>query len=187
MTAIAHAAYEEAGHRARGAVLRRGLRPVHRAGAGLVRGHRAVRARARPSSCCASGDTDARWPDTGEPQRWAGLLRRGRSRPRRSRRSASSPGSCAVRPTAARSRAPARVSRSTRACSVTARPSSRPADTDRPECLDSRTPAGRDAGHEIGPEPEPDGTARFQAHRGRRTTALSSLGVEPQGPLRALI
>ena len=102
---------------------RRGLRPVHRPRARLVREHRPVRAgrgrgaaerRATPTSAAASRSTRAAaWPASARP-----------SPPRPSPRSASSPGSCGARPTAARSRAPRSASPSTRACSATARPSS---------------------------------------------------------------
>ena len=64
-----------------------------------------------------------RRPDPGERERRPRLLRRGRARPRRSPRSASSPGSCAARPANARSRAPRPASPRTRASSATARPS----------------------------------------------------------------
>ena len=95
---ILDAAYEEAGIGPEDLEPGRGLRPVHRARARLVRAHRPVRRRARPSSCCAA----ARRPSAAASRstRPAGWPASARPSPRRpSPRSASSPGSCRARPT----------------------------------------------------------------------------------------
>ena len=93
-----HAAYEEAGPRSRGRRPGRGLRPVVRARARLVREHRpvrrgrgraaAARRRHRRSAAASRSTRAAAWPASARP-----------SRPRPSPRCASSPGSSAARPT----------------------------------------------------------------------------------------
>ena len=98
------AAYEEAGHRSRRRRRRRGLRPVDRARARLVRGPRALQARARPSSCCATATPRSAAGSRSTPPAVSRASAR-RCRRRRSPRCASSPGSCAARPAAVRSRA----------------------------------------------------------------------------------
>ena len=77
---IAHAAYEEAGLGADRPQLRRGLRPLHRARARLVREHRALRA-GRGRGAAALRRDHPRRARPGQPQRRAGLLRRGHPRP----------------------------------------------------------------------------------------------------------
>ena len=74
-----------------------------------------------------------RRPHPGQPERRAGLLRRGRARPGASPRCARSPGSCGARPPAARSRAPRSASPPTRACSATAPRSCSSADPPAPQ------------------------------------------------------
>ena len=68
------------GHRPRRAQPGRGLRPVHRARARLVREHRALQAR-RGGAAAQRRRHDHRRPHPREPERWPGLLRRGRPGP----------------------------------------------------------------------------------------------------------
>ena len=83
------AAYEEAGLGPDDLDVRRGLRPVDRARARLVREHRPVR-RGEAEQLLRDGDTDDRRPHPGQPERRPGLLRRGRPGPGASPRCASS-------------------------------------------------------------------------------------------------
>ena len=69
-------------HRPRGREPGRGLRPLDRARARLDRGPRAVQARRGRDAAARRRHHDRR-PDPGQPVRRAGLLRRGRARPRR--------------------------------------------------------------------------------------------------------
>ena len=109
--------------RTRGPEPGRGLRPVHGARARLVRASRACAPGARPSSCCVAGRRpSAAGSRSMRPVGWRVSERR--SRRRRSRRCASSPGSSRVRPQAARWRAPRSASPPIRVCSGTARRSS---------------------------------------------------------------
>ena len=78
---IAAAAYEEAGVGPDDLDLRRGLRPVDGARAGLVREHRPVQAEGEAEALLRSGATTDRRPHPGQPQRRPGLLRRGHPRP----------------------------------------------------------------------------------------------------------
>ncbi len=66
-------------HRPGGHRGRRGLRPVDRARARLVRAARLLRRRARPRSCCATASRPSA-AAPGQPERRARLLRRGRPR-----------------------------------------------------------------------------------------------------------
>ena len=116
---IADAAYEEAGLGPEDLDRRRGLRPVDRARARLVRGHRPLRA-GRGREAAARRRHDARRPHPGQPERRARLLRRGGPRPGDRAGVRARPGSSGARPAAARSRAPRSGSPSTRACSATA-------------------------------------------------------------------
>ena len=67
------------GHRPRRPRLRRGVRPLHRDGARLVRADRAVRAGRGREAAPRRRDDDRR-PHPGEPERRPRLLRRSRSR-----------------------------------------------------------------------------------------------------------
>ena len=78
---ISRAAYEEAGIGPEDLVLRRGLRPVDRARARLVRGHRPLQAEGEAERLLRDGDTTIGGRIPVNPQRRAGLLRRGRPGP----------------------------------------------------------------------------------------------------------
>ncbi len=107
-------------HRPRRRERGRGLRPLDRARARLDRGPRAVQAR-RGRAPAARWRHHHRRPDPGQPERWPGLLRRGRPRPGaraglRDHLAAARPG----RGPSGRER-PASASPPTRGCSATAR------------------------------------------------------------------
>lgn len=70
------------GDRAGGPLAGRGLRPVHRPGAGVVRGPRALWSRRGSEAAADRGDRAGR-PDSGERERRSGLVRRGGPRPGR--------------------------------------------------------------------------------------------------------
>ena len=117
---IGHAAYEEAGIGPEDVDVAEVYDLVHRPRARLDRGPRAVQAR-RGRAAAARRRHHHRRPDPGQPVAAASPASARPCPPRRSPRSASSPGSCAARPRAVRSRAPGSGSPPTRASSATAR------------------------------------------------------------------